>query len=181
MMRANKPAISDVQKRVANTSIGASTLRGRKRGTIDIVRKFLYKSLDLTELDNLGNSEFSCWLDDNTEKLMEELPEPNWGDARKSINIFLENAFYNKFLSKHYNLDTLVGKLEIPLDSNVARGLKADMENWGIKTSIPGWKSIQGLKPEISKEYQDSAQEIAQLEQTSRIYLDLKYWKKERD
>lgn len=98
-MSKKMPAISDVQRRIANTSIGASTLRGQKKDSVQKARGYLVK-LDLTKLKNISNSEFTRWLNERTEELQKELPEHKWGVARKAINIFLENAFYNKFLSE---------------------------------------------------------------------------------
>ena len=175
-MSNKMPAISDVQRRIANTSIGASTLRGQMPGSVQIARQYL-RTLDLRELGNLNESEFAHWLEDRTHELKEKLPEPSWGVARKAINIFLENAFYDKFLSGQYKLDALEAALEIPLDSNVANGLSRDLEANGIRFPLPKWDRIKTLSPQVSRKFQDCAQAIAHLKQTSRIYLDLEYWR----
>jgi hypothetical protein len=87
----------------------------------------------------------------------------------------LENAFYDRFLSKEYNLDQLEGILEIPLDRQVADKLRKE-----VKT-LRRWDGIKRLTPEISKEFQESAREIANRKSTSRIFLDLEYWRQPRD
>jgi hypothetical protein len=72
-------------------------------------REYL-KELDLTALQNLGESKFAYWLDERTEELRRRFPEGakgNWGAARKAINLFLENVLYDRFLSKEYRLDAL--------------------------------------------------------------------------
>jgi len=179
------PSIEDVKRRVANTSIGASTLRGQGgSGLVETAREFLLEKIDLERLSEMPSSQFSRWLDEKTESLMREFQrkcgvENNWGAARKAINIFLENAFYDRFLAAEYDLDKLEDILEIPLDSNVVSKL-CDQSNKFKK--FKQFK-IKTLKPDDSRELQERAKEIAKHERTSRIYLDLKYWraKKQRD
>ena len=182
-MNKEMPDIHLIQERIANISIGASTLRNMgAKGMVKSARKYL-EELDLTALRKVGESKFTHWLDDRTEELRKCFPEDaqHWGAARKAINVFLENALYDRFLSKEYGLDALEGVLEIPLDSQTAKGLKKDLEdpkgNRLTSHTLPEWDSIKRLKPEVSRKFQDCANEVAQAEQTSRIYLDLKYWR----
>lgn len=177
-MSKGVPTISDVQKRIANTSIGASTFRGQKKGSVQKAREYL-QELDLTGLESLSEGEFARWLNGRTEELRQRLPGHEWGVARKAMNVFLENAFYDKFLSQRYNLDALETVLELPLDSNVAKGLRRDLDPHHDLTMLPKWDTIRRLSPEASKRFQDCAQVIADRERTSRIYLDLKYWRRE--
>jgi len=167
-----RPAIKQVQKRVVYISIGASTLRGQEPGTVKTAREYLME-LDLTKLKDLSGGEFTRWLDERTKELMGELEGHSWGVARKAINVFLENAFYNKFLSEQYNLDRLEAEYELPLDSNVAKGLKAGKPS---HVALPNWDSIKRLNATDSKSFQNCANNIAQQKQISRIYLDLYYW-----
>ncbi|MDI6859344.1 MAG: hypothetical protein QMC85_02490 [Methanocellales archaeon] len=92
-MTKEKPNIKVIQKRVANISIGASTLRGQGAlGIVENARKFLAK-LDLREFKDISERQFSNRLEKYTNKLMEQFPEGaknNWGAARKAINVFLE-------------------------------------------------------------------------------------------
>jgi hypothetical protein len=175
-MSIRKPSIKDVQKRVANISIGASTLRNQGVSLKKTV-KFL-RELKLAKLREMTKDQFSKWLDKKTESLMEEFKltygdKDNWGAARKAINIFLENAFYDRFLAKEYGLEKLEDILEIPLDSNVVKKLCGDSEQFKKFKNF----TIIGLKPKDSEELQTLAKKRAESKRTSRIYLDLKYWR----
>ena len=82
-------------------------------------REFLSK-LDLTELSAIDADQFGSWLDMKTQNLMNNFPlgaQTNWGAARKAMNVFLENVFYDRFLAKQYNLEALENILELPLVS----------------------------------------------------------------
>ena len=183
------PSIEDVQRRVANTSIGASTLRSQG---VDAkkAKEFLWQELNLNKLKKLPKKDFKDWLDKETKLLMSEFKRKpddknNWGAARKVINIFLENAFYNRFLSEEYNLQRLEDILEVPLDGNVAEGLRKDWETY-LKEhkmgpdlhKLPEWTTIKGLEEEDSDEFQTCAHKVARSQPNYRyrIYLDLKYW-----
>ena len=183
------PSIDDVQRRVANISIGASTLRNQgDSGVAGAARGFLVK-LPLARLSEKTERQFNKWLNRETLRLSKQFKggaKNNWGAARKAINIFLENAFYDRFLSEEYGLQKLEDMLEIPLDSNVAKGLKKDWKTYLKKHKIdpdsyklPQWESIKGLRVEDSDEFQACAHKVAKSEPNYRyrIYLDLKYWR----
>ena len=181
-MSEKLPSIRDIQIRIANTSIGPSTLRGQGAKCVAKTAREYLANLDLTMLEDIDESRFCSWLDNETEELRRRFPEgaQNWGAARKALNVFLENAFYDRFLSKEYGLDRLEGTLEIPLDKQVAAGLKKDREKNRITCPLPNWDRIKTLTPEVSKRFQDCASEIARAKRTSRIFLDLEYWRREK-
>ena len=165
-----------IQKRVVNAAIGPSTLRNQGAPVTGTAKEFL-SNLDLNELKNIDSSdEFGVFLNNKTTKLKNKFSDgaKNFGTARKAINVFIEEAFYNKFLSTYYGLDSLVSYLEIPLDSGVATGLKKDAADRGIKLS--NGVTIKNLTEEINKEYQKFASELAKEKNIARIYLDLVYW-----
>jgi hypothetical protein len=165
-----------IQKRVANISIGQSTLRNQgPQGTITIARRFLSK-LDLRQFKNLSENQFERRINTFTSKLMKQFPKAsrkNWGAARKAINVFLEQAFYDRFLTKAYKLDKLENVLELPLDRDVTRGLREHAE----QGNLPRWKGIKNLTPEDSQEFQEFAKRLAKKKGISRIYLDLAFWR----
>jgi len=166
-----------VQKRVANIAIGASTLRNQGKGTTSVAIKFI-SGLDLKKFKGITKKEFMILIDELTEELMGKFPfgsENNWGAARKSINVFLEEVFYNRFLVRECRLQNLEKYLEIPLDSNVIKKLQEN-DSAGI---LPRWGGIKYLKPEDSKQYQDFAKKLAIGKETARIYLDLEFWRSE--
>ena len=107
-----------VQKRVANISIGPSTLRNQGKKDVaptvtTIAREFL-GVLKLAELRYMKVDKFDEWLNDKTKDLedrFKDVAPGNWGAARKAINVFLENAFYDRLLSEEYNLQKLVSCL----------------------------------------------------------------------
>jgi len=169
------PSIKEVQRRVANISIGASTLRNQGgKGMQKEAIRFLSR-LKLDTLGEMSKEQFPKWLNEKTRYLMKRFNtkcnvENNWGAARKTINIFLENAFYDRFLAKKYGLERLEDILEIPLDSNVVGKLFGDLEQFNDFT-------IKGLKRRESRGIQDLAKKRAESIHTFRIYLDLKYWR----
>jgi hypothetical protein len=124
----------------------------------------------------MTESQFNAWLNRETLRLSKQFEgeaKNNWGAARKAINIFLENAFYDRFLWEEYSLQKLEDILEIPLDSNVVGKLCGQLKKFKKFKNF----RIKTLKPDDSKELQERAQEIAKNRHTSRIYLDLKYWR----
>lgn len=186
------PSVEDVQRRVANTSIGASTLRSQGV-RIKEAREFL-EGLNLDELIQLPKEDFNDWLGKKTKLLMRRFKcnsgdKNNWGAARKVINIFLENALHNRFLFEEYNLQRFEDVLEIPLDSNVAKGLEEDWKKYlerhksgASSDKLPKWTTIKGLEPTDSDKFQACARKVADAIPNYRysIYLDLKYWRKKK-
>lgn len=182
IMSKKMPDIHLIQKRIANTSIGAPTLRNQGTNVVKRARDYL-EGLDLRQLRSSTEGKFTLWLDNNTLKLVKDFrQEPentkdNWGAARKAINIFLENAFYDKFLSRAYKLGLLEKILEVPLDNQVAEGMKEDLKNEHIDHNLPRFPGIKKLTPKVSEDFQQRAKELSRKLKIARIYLDLKYWR----
>ncbi len=168
--------IEKVQKRVANIAISPSTVRKQgASGMVDKAREFL-SQLDLGKFKNISEEQFDDRLEKYTEKLMEKFPEgakDNFGAARKSLNVFLEQAFYNKFLAKEYNLDKLEPFLEVPLDNDVLTNLKKHSDRGELPTNF----TIKNLNKEENGKFQKFAKNLAQQKGISRIYLDLEFWR----
>ncbi len=169
------PYVQLMQKRLGSTSIGASTARGMgPKGTIQKSREYL-QSLDLRRF-NLGTSEaFEAELERATLELMKAMPKEgrHWGSARKFLNIFLRHCLYNQYLCKTFQLKKIERWLEVPLDSHVAKRLRA--EDGG--KSLPRWQTVIGLHPHTSVQYQAFAKKVAKAEGVSRVHLDVKYWR----
>ena len=171
----DKTLIRALQRMLANTTVGPSSARSMgPRGTIAAAREFLVK-LNLTQFHVETRRDFDRVLDRTTDSYVRRLPRQarNWGAARKWLNIFLRAVVYNRFLCGYYRLGKLERWLEIPLDSHVAKGLRR--EEGG--NEIPRWKTVIGLTPDVSKQYQDFANVVARRNRTSRVHLDLIYWR----
>ena len=176
----NKEFFEKLQFRIATTSIGPSTARGMgPKGTIKSTQFFLSK-LSLEDFKTADKVTFQRQLDRATKKLVLSLPKngKHWGSARKFINIFLRGVVYDRFLCEKFGFQKIEPWLELPLDSHVAKGLRA--ENGGNK--LPKWTTVIGLKQKDSKKHQRFAEAIASQRGIHRVHLDLFYWRaKERE
>lgn len=153
----SKELLEKVQDRVANNSVGPSTVHGQKTGTVKAARTF-FKKLNLNVFSNVSNeADFLEKLDKQTKLLQPKLPDRKWGFARKTLNIFLFQAAHDIYLSKKYGLRKLVKFLELPLDNPNAERLKEENEN-GKKLN---WENIKDLEKKDSDEFQSVAKEIA--------------------
>ena len=167
----------DYVSRIAETSIGASTLRGHPTGTIQTVRDYL-KTIKLEEFQCKTYDDFGKVLDKHTTVLSKKIKafDPKseyWGSARKALNLFLGNAAYHAVLRKEYRLDQIEKFFEVPLDNQVANKL---ISLAGEKDVLPKWKTIKGLTPENSKLYQGFADKYAKKKGYTRIQLDTIFW-----
>lgn len=166
-----------LQRYVVNAGIDMTVLRGRPcpAGTMEAAHRFFY-DLDLAEFHDL--SSFSNVLDRKTEELRRLFPVTGrfWGRARKCINIFLRNSTYSYYLREKYALANLEPLLELPLDSNVASGLRGDAVKYGLNPP-PKWDAIIRLNPEINDRWQSLASQVAHRKGTNRVHLDLWYWR----
>lgn len=167
-----------LQKHLAEVSITNSALRNQgDEGLVSAAREFCTK-LQIRKYNVYSQKEFTIILNRETIRLMRKFPVgaiKNWGAARKSLNLFLREVLYNTYLSKQFNANVM-NFLEVPLDIQVALGIKKDMK----EKNLSGWVSIKSLKKEMSDEYQGAAKKIAQNLKISRIHLDLIYWRNKK-
>lgn len=169
--------IDHVQTQVAELAIGASALRNQGGSGLIASARAFFKTIDLAGLSNLSGEDFSKFLDSATDDLKNQFSDGarNWGAARKAINLFLRDAFYNRYLFDHYKLASLERLLEVPLDRDVATNLLGT--KYG--TSLPEWKSIKTLSPKDSHQYQEVASKYSEDMGIARVHLDLLFWRKE--
>lgn len=168
--------IETLQVRTASAAIGASTARNMgPAGTIAAARLFL-KNLNLARFNVETPELFKEELDQATSEFVKSMPvdAQHWGSCRKFINIFLRDAVYNKYLSEHFQLAHTLNWLEVPLDSHIARGLRAEDEG----RSIPRWKTVIRLDEESSNKYQEFARTVAARLGTAPVHLDILYWRR---
>lgn len=164
-----------MQRYEANISIGGSTLRNQgAKGVAEVARNFLAK-LDLSKLQEIQPSAYPDILNEWTCNLKQELPKgaKNWGTARKAINVFMIQAFLNRYLAKNYGLEKFKDVLETPLDSYAADGLN----RLNPTAQLPEWDSIKRLTDEPSEEYQECALQVAQQKGLARACLDIILWR----
>jgi hypothetical protein len=164
-----------IQRYLAVTSVGASEVRGSPAGTAEAARTYL-ACLDLHRFGTADAESLQSELDAATEELAERIPAHAWGVARKVLNIFLHNAFYNHYLRMEFHLDRAEQFFEVPIDSAVARGLRL---RFG-KGKLPAWLGVKALTPAANIRYQESATIVAQELGCSRVHLDALLWLEQR-
>ena len=168
--------IDRLQVRTAMLAIGRSTLRSQGApGMVAEARRFLRK-LDLNIFSVVESAQFMAVLDSQTKLLARQFPDGgrgNWGAARKSLNIFLRDVIYCRPLCEHYKLAILEPWLEVPLDSNVHKGLLSDATG-----TVASWPGVKALTPKVSNLLQETASTVATSLGVARVHLDVRYWRK---
>jgi len=165
----------DMQRYIAVTTIGPSTLRNQgASGVIKAAQKYL-AVVDLAEFNAEKEEEFLSALDVQTDRLRAALPSgaQHWGAARKALNVFLRDVCYNRFLCEKHGLASLEDWMEIPLDGLVAQALKRKAG----RGRLPRWPGISELTPDVSGPFQAFARRIAASMGISRMRL----WVEERE
>lgn len=163
-----------MQSRMAQASIGPSSLRNQgKSRVIEICRNFCSECMDLSKYTP---KTFRTQLDKDTRKLLKELgmKETQWGTARKALNLFLRDVFYNKYLAPTYKMDQLEPLLEIPLDTQVAEKI----QEYPQGKNLP-WNRIKHTTKDENIAFQDAARDIAKVNILIRfrVHLDLIFWR----
>lgn len=162
-----------IQSRIAQAAIGASSLRNQgKSKVVEKSRNFCSAIV----LSTYTPKTFASQLDKDTRKLLKKLgmKETQWGTARKALNLFLRDVFYNKYLSPVYKFDRLKHLLEIPLDTQVAEKIQEYPEG----NDLP-WNRIKHTTEEENTAFQDAAKCIANKNKLIkyRVHLDLIFWR----
>ena len=110
-------------------------------------------------------------LDRATRTMRDHLPREvsSWGLARKVLNIFLRDCFYNGLLMSTYKLKSAERFFEVPLDSVVAQALKARQP----RGALPRWRGVKHLSAEESVYFQGAALELCRSLNITRVHLEL--------
>ena len=164
------PLIFAIQKHVAIVSISASAVRGQgSPGIVSAATRFL-AVLSLQPFGVGTQDGFQAALEDATDTLQMCLPPParSWGLARKCMNIFLRDCFYNGQLCTAYDLMASSAFYEIPLDSIVAGSL----QRLAGPALLPRWRGVKNLTRENSDAYQAFALSLSRQWNIGRVYLD---------
>jgi hypothetical protein len=169
----NKTLLENMRFRTAEGAVGASTVRGAGVPGVARAARGALKRVNLSRFKVRSRARFLTVLGQETERVRRKLPEGarHWGIARKVLNIFLRDVVYNRHLSSHFGLSRIEGWLELPLDSHVAKGIRASSN----EDSLPRWKTVKGLTRDVSDRYQTAARRIAKEEGDYPIHLEY-YW-----
>ncbi|WP_346836553.1 hypothetical protein [Microbulbifer sp. SAOS-129_SWC] len=170
-----REALNYLIKRTANLAIGNSTLRNQGASGLNKIARDFLCTIDLQHLSS-EKDKFSENLANLTEKLRLKFPKGanNFGAARKSINIYLRDCLYNKYINEEFSLDHIASILELPLDSHVAKGLELTKH----KPKLPKWDAIKRLKESENMLYQKYAGLVAGELRCNRVDLDVYLWRK---
>jgi hypothetical protein len=96
----------------------------------------------------------------------------SWGLARKVLNIFLRDCYYNGLLMNTYKLKSAERFFEVPLDSVVAKALKAGQP----RGALPPWRGVKHLSPEDSARFQEAALALCRSWNIARVHLHTFLW-----
>jgi len=186
-----------LRRRLTDIMIGASVLRNVGfAGATQIARDYLAQ-MDLGRFADVSDEDsFLRLLDECTEELRRRLVEERlasgrppksrnakaelWGSARKALNVFLCEAYFNRVLNRCYGLQKLGPWLETTLDGIVSKTIseKARKKKWD--TSGLHFSGVIHLDEATSREFQQMARRLALCEGwQARIYFEVFTWPKE--
>lgn len=168
------PLVVQIQHFVARASITASAVRSQgTRGVKEAATAHL-AGLPLSDFALRDGVQFRKVLDRETKALIQALPRRarSWGLARKCLNIFLRDAYYNADLRRHYGLSAAAKHYEIPLDRIVAQELK----KMAGRGQLPVWPGVKHLTAPISDTFQAFASSRAAANGIARVHVDAFLW-----
>lgn len=166
-----------LRKHYAIASVGSSTLMHQSdKGRNKRSQNYLLNNFPLENLYLLDEKDFLCLLDTKTDELSLQLPKPsdgtpNWGAARKVLNIYIRLCSMNKDVYPFYKLHKIESYFEVPLDNHIVE--KIDELSGSIFHK--NFKIIDLTKPK-SDSIQISAAEIAAQKGVYRYELDTLFW-----
>lgn len=95
-----RPSDKEIQTLLANVSTGASTAGSRGNPGVARAARGFFAHLQFGRITTNDERQFNAALDVATADLVASLPKEahHWGIARKCVNVFLRNAFHNRFV-----------------------------------------------------------------------------------
>lgn len=165
--------IEAIRKRAALLAVGPSTARGQGApGVVDALREAL-ADVPLTRFAGSRPKAFARHLDLSTALVIAALPRRarSWGLARKCLNIYLRDCYYNAYLRPAFGRAVVEDCFEVPLDRVVAAGLHEHRV-----MALPRWPGVKRVTPELSAHYQAGALLLAQQWGVTRVHLDTFLW-----
>jgi hypothetical protein len=171
----NRVFLQKLQRFTAEAMISGSALRNVGAANVVQCARDYLSSLTISGMDRFTRFDYLLWLNKNTKRLRDKFPggAQKWGPARKAMNIFMRSVVYTSPLADEYGLWNLLPYLEVPLDSYTGKALADEPEGAGL----PKWKSVVGLTPDLSNEYQGAALRVARRMGVHRADLDVYYWR----
>ena len=169
--------IEHIRRHLAVASVGNSTLMSQAgQGRVERAQQFLIQQVQLNSLANIDNAKFNKYLSAKTRSLANQLLRPtdntpNWGAARKVINIFLRLCSMNKDLNPHFQLSNIEPYLELPLDNQIVSRIDEE-----AKTNFRKSFKIRELKATENEKIQCVASGIAKKKGLLRYELDVLFW-----
>ncbi len=171
----NPELTARAMRHLSQLAANGSSLRNQGApGVVGAARTFL-EGVDLGSFVASDSNGFAGLLDQTTDQLCSSFPEGarNWGAARKVLNLFLRDCLYNTYVAEAYGLLRIRTWLEVPLDSQVARGLLTSP----LGNQLPEWPGLKYVTPAQNSQYQVVAASIAGSLGVARVDLDLWYWR----
>lgn len=165
-----------IHLRCARLAVSSSTVRGREAGLADDLRSAL-SHVRLSSFGVSGQKRFLAALDRWTERIQEAvgLGRCSWGLARKCLNIFLRDCYYNAFLKFEFGSKVSPDWFEVPLDSISGRRLHE------LEPEIaPAWRKIGDIDAESNQRFQAAALQVSRKWNLDRVHLDTHFWVLER-
>ncbi|MEX1135424.1 MAG: hypothetical protein WEB89_00895 [Balneolales bacterium] len=166
--------LSTVQHKIAHEAISPSEL-GFQYELTEMHDLWNYAAgLDLSRFSTKKAEEFVQRLDEETASLADILSaqKRTWGIARTSLNLFLRDAHYNRYLSEVNDLFLSEHFFEIPINDTSAVALR----NQKSGSKLPEWNGLHFFDKEQSDEYQAYATSLAKELGVSRVNLGLFLW-----
>ena len=145
---------------------------GPPAGSLEGGRTFL-TGLRLGRFATGYDGRFQRVLHQETARLTRALPRQSrsFGLARKALNMFLRDAFYNYDLRNHFGLGRARRLFEIPVDSVVAKELRRR-----CGPGVPVWPNLREVTPDVHARCQEAASDLARQLRIDRVHLDTILW-----
>ena len=175
--------MEQMHRNVAVRSVGPSAVRGQPEGLLQVTHEYLQQIL-LCGIPKISETEYQRWLNRRTRGLLNaysmhpKLKKRPWGVARKAINLFMRDVVYNRYLCEHFALGRVERWLEVPLDSQVAKGVRSEARESKTITVPPAWRGLKRLQYALSRRLQDCALQLAFRRGMARVHLDIYLWRK---
>ncbi|HKK45056.1 MAG TPA: hypothetical protein VJ964_06010 [Balneolaceae bacterium] len=166
--------LNAIQQKVAYESLQPKFLGyNNEIDELQDLRTFSAK-LDLSRFATEQKETFYDELDKATGELEDVLSSnrKTWGTARTGINMFLQNALYNRYLSESYDLYLAEHLYELPITKKAVDGLR----RYEKQPHLPEWTGLDLMKPDISEQYQSFASDLADNMGVSRVHLLMFLW-----